>query len=377
MKICDVCMLYSPHGGGIKTYIDNKIIYFKKKKIKHILIAPNINNPNKIEKTIDGSSTVYYIPCVNIIISGVTYSIFRGFKTINLILKQEKPDVIEIGDKTTTLLFSRQIKKIHNIINVKIFGFSHERADMFAKSLIKNKFISSLIATIFISRFISAVDQVIANSKYTGEEILNFLSYDKLNIVGLGINVEVFNKDKYFNKKLYNQLSDNGRKKIIIHIGRIDKDKKIDLLIDIVSEINPDIYKVLIVGGGSLENDLKKISVVELLGYIPYNNIKKYLAVADLGILVNNAEAFGLVGLEMMAMRLPIIAPNQGGLASYMSSNFAFLCDHNKKSYLDALSNWEKLSKKRKELMGKEAEKVAQKYSIDKMVENLLKVYIK
>jgi len=368
-------MLYYPHGGGIKTYIDSKRLIYRKQNINHILIAPNFKNPGKLEKVQDGSLTTYYIPCLNITLFGTPYSIFSSFKPVAEIVEKEKVDVIEIGDKITTLLFKNKIKKLHQYGKVKIFGFSHERADNFAKTVIGDNVIGRFVSNLFIKRFVGAVDAILTNSDFTGSEILKHSPSDKFFVICLGINVADFTKDKYYDQKLYNQLSENGKKSLLVHVGRLDKDKKIDLLFDFAAALDADKYKLVIAGGGAYENKLKNLPTVELIGYIPHEEVKKYLAVCSLGILVNDIEPYGLVGLEMMAMGLLILGPNQGGLTTFLRPEFSWLLPHRKSDYLAAFEEWENLLEERKEKMSQAAVSQVQKYTLEKMVEQLLNVY--
>ena len=171
MKICDLTCLYYPRGGGIKTYIDNKRRIYKERQISHILIAPNFKDKNKVKKISDGSLVVYYVPCFKLTLAKTSYYIFKKFNKIHEILEQEKPDVIEIGDKITTLLYKNKIKKIRSCINAKIFAFSHERADNFAGRVIANGFLANRLADFFTKRFIGSAEYVITNSNFTAEEI--------------------------------------------------------------------------------------------------------------------------------------------------------------------------------------------------------------
>ena len=48
MKIVDVCAFYSPHGGGVKTYIDRKLIAGPAAGHEIVVIAPG--NENRVEE---------------------------------------------------------------------------------------------------------------------------------------------------------------------------------------------------------------------------------------------------------------------------------------------------------------------------------------
>ena len=375
MKFCDISALYYPHGGGIKTYIDNKRIIYKQRNIANVLLAPNVKDLNKVEVIKDGSLTLYYLPCRKISFTGTSYYIFKNFADIAKVLEAEKPDIVEIGDKATTLFFAKKIQALHSSLDLKIFAFSHERADNFTSTVVGNKIIGRLLATFVMKRFIAAADYVIANSAFTAGELKTIAKPEKVFVIYLGINAANLVRANYFNQALYDQLSDHGKKFLLVHVGRLDKDKKIGLLVDIAHQLDPARYTLVVVGGGGYQQLIKNLSVVEFVGYRPYEEVKQYLSVCDLGILINDIEPYGLVGLEMMAMGLPVLGPDRGGLPSFLRPAFAWLLPHRADAYLTALKQWSTLSPDQKNQMSAAARTEAEKYSLDAMVDQLLKIY--
>lgn len=375
MKICDLSCLYYPHGGGIKTYIDCKRSVYKTRNTPHVLIAPNVNDQKKAEKTVDGSLTIYYLPSVKIVFGKTPYYIFRRFQDIKAVILAEKPEIIEIGDKITTLLFKNKIKKLHRDLKVKIFAFSHERADNFSQTVLNNKILGNLFARLFIKRFVGAADEIIANSDFTAQELLEFLPREKIHVVKLGINTADFSREICYDESLYQKLSENGQKTLLIHVGRLDKDKKIGLLAEIARGLDEKKYKLIVVGGGSDEKEIKAIPAVKFIGYIPHKEVKKYLAVSQLGVLVNNIEPYGLVGLEMMALGLAILGPNAGGLVSFLKEDFAWLLPYSQYAYRQALTEWHNLPPAKKEDISRLARQEAENYTLEKMTDRLIEIY--
>jgi hypothetical protein len=92
MKLLDITHFYSDKSGGIKTYINNKIEYFKDKDIEHVLIVPgkkdNINYINH--------SKLYQIKSPYMLV-WKQYRLLVNHKKIANIIQYEKPDIVEIG----------------------------------------------------------------------------------------------------------------------------------------------------------------------------------------------------------------------------------------------------------------------------------------
>ena len=160
-------------------------------------------------------------------------------------------------------------------------------------------------------------------------------------------------------------------------MGRLDKDKRTGLLVEMAKELDPEKYRLIVVGGGGYEGNLKAMPVVELTGYIPREEVRKYLAVSQLGILVNDIEPYGLVGLEMMAFGLAILGPNAGGLISFLKKDFAWLLPYDKYAYLQALNEWQNLPQENKDEISRLAIAEVQNYTLEKMTDQLIRIYQK
>ncbi|MCP6718831.1 MAG: glycosyltransferase family 4 protein [Patescibacteria group bacterium] len=106
----------------------------------------------------------------------------------------------------------------------------------------------------------------------------------------------------------------------IMTIARLEKVKGIRYLIQSLPLLDIN-YQLLIVGDGSeresLENMVKKLGLdnkVEFLGQIQNEKIPDYLIVADCSILPSLKEGFGIVILEAIASKVPVVATRVGGI---------------------------------------------------------------
>ena len=92
----------------------------------------------------------------------------------------------------------------------------------------------------------------------------------------------------------------------------------------IVSDKYPGLpLKLLIVGGGSLENKLKNLAKqlqidnkTIFTGKVPYNEVPKYqnMLTISVSVSVSDSESFGVAILEASACEKPVVVSNVGGL---------------------------------------------------------------
>lgn len=111
----------------------------------------------------------------------------------------------------------------------------------------------------------------------------------------------------------------NGEK-ILVHISNFRKVKRVDDVIRIFHKVLQEVpSKLILVGDGpekaNVEQLCRQLNLhheVVHLGKI--TDPKEILCVADLFVLPSETESFGLSALEAMAMKVPVISTNGGGL---------------------------------------------------------------
>jgi len=86
--------------------------------------------------------------------------------------------------------------------------------------------------------------------------------------------------------------------------------------------------KLLIVGGGSLEKNLKTLTeelklddCTKFTGSVPYDSIPKYHNMLSVYVAVSNSESFGVAILESSACEKPVVVSNVGGLPEVVEDN--------------------------------------------------------
>lgn len=131
-----------------------------------------------------------------------------------------------------------------------------------------------------------------------------------------------------------------------------------EVLIDLLSK-NDDLAKkthTIFIGGGSRHYFLKKLvddnnisDQVTFTGEIPRDDVMKFLSFADILVFLSShpRETFGLVILEGMLMKKPVVVRNHGGMVEAVQNNKnGFIVNDNEiESKLCALVNDKDLRK--------------------------------
>ena len=110
-----------------------------------------------------------------------------------------------------------------------------------------------------------------------------------------------------------------GTEKIILFIGRIERLKGIDRLIQSMSDLQDIKPKLLVVGeDGNRRGETEKLKVlagklgisdrVDFRGLAKYEKLPLYYNAADVCVLPSYYESFGLVPLESLACGTPVVS---------------------------------------------------------------------
>lgn len=127
---------------------------------------------------------------------------------------------------------------------------------------------------------------------------------------------------------------------LLVTMGRLVSRKGLDRLLHIVAGLNLPKVRLVVIGSGPLESELKELaaqlgleSSVSFQGFVSEERKLQLLEVSDLYVSSSQHEGFGLVFLEGMAMGLPIICYDHGGQSDFL--------EHGKTGGLLALNNEE------------------------------------
>jgi N-acetyl-alpha-D-glucosaminyl L-malate synthase BshA len=215
------------------------------------------------------------------------------------------------------------------------YAIPHASAALMAKNILATKnihipFITTLHGTdiTLVGRdpaFLPVIKYSLENSDAV-TAVSESLKQDTLSIFDLHKEVEVI--PNFIDLREYNvnidkcsrhRYATNGEK-IMIHISNFRKVKRVDDVLRVFDKVRKQIpTKLILVGDGPERAVIDKLcreldTCGDIISVGKIADPKDVLSIADLFILPSETESFGLAALEAMAMKIPVISTNTGGL---------------------------------------------------------------
>lgn len=152
----------------------------------------------------------------------------------------------------------------------------------------------------------------------------------------IGLDIDKFNDiNGYDDKKA---LGIDPDKKVIIYVGKLEKRRNPDVLLDI-AKLLPKDYIMVMVGTGPMYDDIKRVidenslqSKCLMLGNQKQETLPAIYKMADLFLLISDYEIYGMVILEAMYYGVPVISTNNAGAEVLINDGFDGVIINNKDS---------------------------------------------
>ena len=132
--------------------------------------------------------------------------------------------------------------------------------------------------------------------------------------------------DRQAMRQRYNLKTDRYT---LLFVGRVDGEKRIDLLLQALHMIDRDDIQLAIAGQGAAENTLKKLAQdlnlgdrVQFTGYIPDEDLPGLLNSVDVFAMPSEAELLSIASLEALSCGRPIVAANAQALPELVDPGF-------------------------------------------------------
>tara|TARA_B110001450_G_scaffold206699_1_gene196896 strand:- start:7303 stop:8445 length:1143 start_codon:yes stop_codon:yes gene_type:complete len=223
----------------------------------------------------------------------------------------------------------------------------------------------------------------VASSNFERSDILKNIKSPNVAIVPNPLRIDAAQVRKLRKKKERSPVN------VMLFLGRINRIKRVDHLVDCFIKANPKDWKLVIAGPdeqGSINTIMDSVTQSDLRSKIVYvgsvaeNSEDKLtlFANADVVVLPSYSENFGIVIAEALACGIPVVATKGTPWESIITNNCGWYIDDTQEALISTIKEIENTSKADLTSMGKRGERAVfefQSYAVAKvMAENYQKI---
>ena len=383
LKILIANETYPPDINGAAKFSSQLAVSLADKGHQVAVIAPSVTVKDEIE--IKNNLKIFRMRSISI---KKIHPYFRVIipldinKKVEKIIKDFKPDIIHIQNH---FILGRACLKSVKKNNIPIIGTNHFMPDNLLEYLpaIVAKKANDIMWKDFVKIY-NQLDYVTSPSLAAKALIKKIGLKNNIAVISNGVNLNKFKPTKVKTEDFVKFNLDKNIP-IFIFVGRLEKDKNVDLIIEATKLVlKKRKIQVAIVGKGKDENEFRRIAQdlkleknIIFANEVNDNDLRKLLNLADVYIGSGSAELQGIAVMEAMAMSLPILALNAVALPELVKSGVnGFLFELNKYDLADKMlkiiSDQSKL-----ENMGKQSRLLIEKHDQKHIIEKFEKLYQK
>jgi glycosyltransferase involved in cell wall biosynthesis len=206
---------------------------------------------------------------------------------------------------------------VARILKLPIVGTYHTALPQYAHYLTEDASITELIWK-YVLWYYDQMDLVYVPSKSTAVELEEKgISAQKIRVFPRGVDTAQFHPAKR-NGVLDDRCSKGSDVLRLLYVGRISKEKNLEILVNVFRSLSQSSDKValVVVGDGpyreEMQHELRSAPTV-FTGYLEGEALASIYASCDLFLFPSTTDTFGNVVLEAQASGLPVIVTDCGG----------------------------------------------------------------
>ena len=323
MRITDVCAFYTPHGGGVRTYIEQKLAYAPTAGHDLTVIAPG---PEAGVDERGPHARIVYLKSPRLIVDR-KYGYFNNQAKLFAALDAARPDVVEVSSPWRS---ASEVGRwpgtaprflIMHSDPLSAFAYRWFRP-LFSRATIDRGFEAFWA---HLRNLGAAYDQVICANRDLHDRLVAG-GIDNCMLSPMGVEPGLFtpaNRSVEVRRDLLAMCDLPPEATLLLGLGRLSAEKRWPLVVKAVTHAGRDhpLGLVLLGEGGQRDRLVRAIAGNPHIRIVQperdRRNFARILASADALVHGCEAETYCLVGAEARASGLPVIVPDRGGAADH------------------------------------------------------------
>jgi alpha-1,6-mannosyltransferase len=329
LKIVDVCEFYSPTGGGVKRYIDQKLEFAPRFGHQLTIIAPGTESRREQRP---GGGEIIWIKSPQLPFDP-NYRMFWRARDVWEVLDSLSPDLVEGSSPWRGgWLTARWQGKVP-----KVFFMHMDPVAVYPQTFLGNLLGEERVDRLFgwfwnyLNRLNGFYDAAIVTNPAMAQRFGKF-GLKNIEVAPFGVEREKFSHifaDPVMRREMLADCGLGDDATLLIAVGRHHPEKRLDVVINAVTRAQAHRrIGLYIVGNGlirkSVEKWARRAKHVFVAGQIrDQHRLASVIASADGLIHGSAAETFGLVLAEALCSGTPVIVPDAGASATFAGPGYA------------------------------------------------------
>ncbi len=328
MKIVDVAEFYAEQGGGVRTYINQKLAAGAAAGHEIVVIAPG---PEDGEEERHGGRVIWVkgppLP------PDPRYYILWNERAVHRALDRERPDVVEGSSPWTGGWFAARWRGDA----AKSFIFHQDPVAVYPQTLLGATLGARRVDRLFgwywayLCRLARRFDATVVSGEWLANRLQGF-GLDNAVAVPFGIDKQHFGpakRDPARRRELLRRCGLGEDAALVVTVSRLHPEKRIFTLLRAIERARrrrP--VGLVLLGVGPLDALVRRraraLGGVYMPGYLDgREEVARTLASADVMLHGSAAETYGLVVAEGLCSGLPVVVPEEGGAADFADPRWA------------------------------------------------------
>lgn len=328
MKILDVAEFYAESGGGVKTYIEQKLASVPALGHEMVVVAPGARDD---ESELSGGRLIRVksprLPFDR------RYRRFASPDAVRSVLAGERPDVLECSSPWSAASVCAEWTDA----SAQSLVLHQDPIAVYPETLLSPHLGEDRMHRIFgwhwrrTRQLTGRFDVTVVASRWYARRLRRF-GADNTRVIPLGIDRDRFARaprDATLRRELLQRCGFGEDAALLVAVGRHHPEKRIGTLIDAVERLNRSRSAGLVLfGDGPLrrwvERRAARVGGVHVAGLVRDRDwLARALASADAFVHGSSAETFGLAVAEAVSAGLPVITPADGAAADLVHPRFS------------------------------------------------------
>jgi alpha-1,6-mannosyltransferase len=320
---CDLTQSWSDVGGGVRTYLLHKRRHIlEATPHSHLMIVPGARD----EIVEDGRSVTVTIASPRVP-GSPHYRLMLRNGAVRAALERFRPDLIECQDAYNLPWAAIGYRKRHPETAL-VAAYMTDFPTVYVERPL-SKFLTTPVASVlaricygYCGLLYRRFDALFALSENGGAGKLRSLGIGGIDVVPLGVELGEFGPGRR-DERLRSKLGLSPDQPLLVYVGRLDGEKKPDLVAEAFRRLPPGLgAKLALIGEGPLKAEIAAMrdDRIVLPGYLNGRaELARWLASADIYVSGMADETFGVSILEAQASGLPVVGVAAGAMIDRVS----------------------------------------------------------